>query len=85
MKFNNIVFQLHTCTSLTKSAVLLRLCLYLPEDDPVEDETCGIIISDKIFFFISDFAICLIKCSAIGLVHGVWITSSMIMTCSLVV
>ena len=44
---NNTVFQLDACASVTKSVVLLCLCLCLPEDDPVEDETRRRVIIDK--------------------------------------
>jgi hypothetical protein len=45
---------------LTEFAVLLGLCIYLPDDDLVEVETCRRDISDKLLFII-DCAVCWIK------------------------
>ena len=63
-----------------KSAVFLCLWLYLPEEDPLEDETRRRITSDK-WLFITDRANCCIICSVIGLAQGVWLISSITKSC----
>jgi len=45
---------------LTDFGVLVWLCVYLSDDDPVEVETCRRNISDKLLIFI-EFAICWVK------------------------
>jgi hypothetical protein len=59
-----------TCTSLTEFVVYL--CIYLPDDDLVEVETCRRDISDK-WLFIIDCAVCWFKYCIINLLHGIWI------------
>ena len=47
-----ILFELHTLTSVTEFAVLVCLCIYLP-DDVKNVETCRRNVSDK-WSFITD-------------------------------
>jgi hypothetical protein len=63
---NNIVFWLYTDTSLTEFAVIVCLCIYLPDDDLVEVETGNRNISDKWLFL--DCAACWIKYCIIKLI-----------------
>jgi hypothetical protein len=44
---NNTVLQLNTRTCLTEFAALVCICMYLPDDDLVEVETCRREIRDK--------------------------------------
>jgi hypothetical protein len=48
------------CQTFTEFAVLVYICIYLPDDDLVKVETCKRNISDK-WLFIIDCAICWIK------------------------
>ena len=56
---NNTIFQLYTLTCSAEFAVLLCVCIYFPDDDLVEAETCRTKLSDKLF--IIDHAICWIR------------------------
>jgi len=65
-----ILFYPHTCTSLTEFALLVHLCMYLPDDDIVEAETCRKDILNYEWLFIVDWTVYCITCCKITLFHG---------------
>ena len=59
---------------------LVCLCIYFPDDDFVDVETCRRVVSD-IWLCIIDCAVCWIQYHMINLLHEIWITLCLKIQC----
>ena len=58
-------YRTQTRISLTQFAFIVCLCIYCPDDDLVDVETCRRNISDK-FLFVAVYVACWSKCCALS-------------------